>query len=203
MAITYPLTLPRGIASITLIARDAVSVAESPFTLTQEVQQHQGQRWEADVRFVAGTRSNVEPLLAVLTALKGRYGTFYLSEPRAASPLGTWAGAPVVNGAHAAGASAVAVDGFSAGATVKAGDYIQFGTGSASRLHKVLQDATESSGAMTLDIWPHLRSALLDNAAIVYQNATGVFRLASNERRWIVNPADIYEIGSFAAVEAL
>ena len=49
--IAYPLSTPNsiGIAEITLRARNAVAISESPFSFNQQIVRHAGQRWEADV----------------------------------------------------------------------------------------------------------------------------------------------------------
>lgn len=204
MTITYPLSLPNtDVRAIKIRAVDVVGLGESPFTFGQEVQQHQGQRWEADIELPPMKRADAEAWIAFLLKLKGRYGTFLLRDTISGTPRGTWAGSPLVNGAHAALATAVALDGFTPGATVSEGDWFSFGSGTSTRLHKSLTTATANgSGQVTLDIWPHLRESLLDNAAVVSSNATGTFRLASNTRAWDVELAQVYGI-RFSAVEAL
>jgi hypothetical protein len=91
------------------------------------------------------------------------------------------------------------VDGFSAGATVKAGDYLQIGD----RLYKVLLDATESSGEITLDIWPRLRESPADNAVVTTSAAKGLFRLASNTQGWALQGSGLRYTLAFGAVEAI
>lgn len=205
MTITYPLALPSvNIRGIRLYARNVVGVGQSPFTLTPQVQQHQGQRWEADIELPPLFRADdAEEWICFLQKLKGSYGTFLLRDTVSGTPRGAWAGSPLVVGAHAAQASAVNLDGLTAATTIKAGDYVQFGTGASSRLHKVLSDVTaDGSGLATIDIWPNLREGLADNAAIVTSNAVGTFRLASNAVEWDIGIARVYGL-RFAAVEAL
>ena len=205
MSITYPLALPStGIRSIVLRANDVIGAGTSPFTLTTQVQQHQGQAWEADIELPPMHREDAEQWITFLLKLKGRYGTFLLRDTVSGTPRGSWAGTPLVLGAHAAGASSVMLDGLSDGATIKAGDWVQFGTGLTSRLHKVLSDAgpVGSPPAAEIDIWPNLRESLADDAAIVTSNAVGLFRLATNQRSWDIGLAEIYGL-RFTAVEAL
>lgn len=86
---------------------------------------------------------------------------------------------------------------------LKAGDYIQLGSGSTATLHKVLVDAnTDGSGNATLTVWPHVRTAPADAATVVVQNAVGRWRLAGNETEWSINEALIYGV-SFSAMEAV
>jgi hypothetical protein len=198
MAISYPLTIPAtGIRSIVMRQRNVVGASVSPFTGAQQLVRHQGAWWEADIRLPAMKRADAEEWVGFLASLKGRWGTFRLGDPAGASPRGTWAGTPLVSGGGQTG-EAITIDGFSAGATAKRGDYIQIGD----RLYKVLADTTAAAGAMALDIWPRLRESPADNAPVTTSNAAGLFRLASNDVDVDISEALIYGI-AFGAVEAI
>lgn len=202
MTITYPLSMPTtGVRSITLRARQVVAATASPFTGQQQLVRHQGGWWEAEVTLPPMMRADAEEWIGFLMSLRGRWGTFLLGDPNATSPRGTWAGTPLVNGASQTGET-LNVDGFSAGATARRGDYITLGSGGSARLYKVLSDETAAGGAMTLDLFPRLRESPADNAAVATSNTTGLFRLASNETEWSIDVARIYGI-TFAAIEAI
>lgn len=111
---------------------------------------------------------------------------------------------PFVNGAGQTGNS-LAIDGASPNESsyLKAGDYIQLGTGATARLHKVLSDVvTNDAGQATIDIWPDLRSSPTDGSAVIISNTVGRFRLSSNQQSFSIDSASIYGI-SFDCVEAL
>ena len=207
MAITYPLALPTitGLRAVRLTARNSVGVSTSPFTFSQQTYKHQGQRWEAEVSLPPMPRSEAEEWFSFLVKLNGQYGTFLLGDPHSA-PRGSAAttpGTPVVNGASQTGAE-LDIDGLPASATgyLKAGDYIQLGSGSSATLHKVLNDVdSNASGEATLDIWPDVRTAPADDATVVVSSAKGVFRLASNMTGVDINEVEFFGI-TFAAVEA-
>ncbi len=206
MAISYPLTLPShtGIAQINLRAINTVAMSMSPFTYAQQVVAHSGQRWEADITLPSMKRADAEQWIAWLVSLRGQLGTFTLGDPTGATPRGSAGGTPVVNGADQVGGT-LAIDGCTASQTgwLKAGDYIQLGSGGTATLHKVLQDAdSDGSGNVSLDIWPYIRSAPTDGSTVVTSNAVGKFRLASNEQNWGINEASIYGL-TFGAVEAI
>jgi hypothetical protein len=113
-------------------------------------------------------------------------------------------GTPVINGASQTGSELI-TDGWTADTTgiLKAGDYIQLGTGSTARLYKVLDDVdSDGSGNATFDIWPNLRSSPDDNATITVSNCKSVFRLTTNVTDISINQASIYGL-TFGAVEAL
>ena len=208
MAITYPLSLPTitGIRAIRITAKNSVGVSTSPFSYTQQVYKHQGQRWQAEVALPAMTRAEAEEWFSFLVKLNGQYGTFLLGDPHSA-PRGSAAttpGTPVVNGASQTGGT-LAIDGLPASATgyLKAGDYIQLGAGATAKLHKVLNDVdSNASGEATLDIWPDLRSSPNNDATVVVSDAVGTFRLSTNEIGVDINEIEHFGI-VFAAVEAL
>lgn len=206
MAIVYPLSLPShtGLANITLRAVNQTAMSMSPFTYKQQIHNHAGQRWEAEVQLPAMQRADAEQWLAWLLSLNGRAGTFLMGDPLGATPRGALGGTPVVNGASQTG-STISIDGCTPSVTgwLKAGDYIQLGSASTATLHKVLQDAnTNGSGQVTLDIWPSIRTAPSDGSTVVTSNCVGRFRLNSGEQDWSISTASIYGI-TFAAVEAI
>lgn len=194
MAISYPLSLPTniGMASIELRAKNTVAVSSSPFTYKQTVYAYDGQMWEADVTLPPMNRDDAESWIAFLMSLKGRYGTFLLNDPSATSVRGTATSATITG---SAGDSSVTV---TMSGTLKAGDYLQLGSGNDSTLHKVLAD---KSGSGTLEIWPKLRKDRSSVSADL-TSASGLFRLASNETAWSVNDASFYGI-SFGATEVV
>ena len=86
---------------------------------------------------------------------------------------------------------------------LNAGDYIQIGTGSTSRLHKVTSDVTsDAHGNAAIDIWPGLREVPSDNAVLYTDKPVGTFRLSANNQSWDINEAVHYGLG-FDAEEAL
>lgn len=206
MTISYPLTMPAvsGPNAVTLRARSTVGMSASPFTGEQQIFAHQREVWEADIALAPMKRANAEEWIAFLLALNGMEGTFLLGQPLNTAPRGVGTGTPLVNGASQSGKTLV-TDGWSNSVTgiLQPGDIFQLGSGSTSRLHQITQRAdSNGSGQATLDIWPRLRSAPADNAALTITNPRGVFRLASNDREWAIEVGGIYTI-RFSAIEAL
>ena len=162
--------------------------------------------WQATVTLPAMKRAAAEEWIAFLLSLKGQVGTFNMGDPVAATPRGSARDTDsiLVNGALTNG-SAIALDDCPASQTgyLKAGDYLQIGTGTSQQLFKVLADAdTNSSGETTVDVWPNVRTTIANNAAITVQSTKGIFRLASNETNWSVNEVAVYGM-TFAAIEAV
>ena len=194
MAISYPLTMPTniGIAEIELRTRNTVAISQSPFTYKQQTHSYDGQMWEADITLPPMNRDDAESWVSFLMALKGRAGTFLLYDPSAKTARGT-ATSAVVSGSAGDSTVTVVMTG-----TLKAGDYIQLGTGSDATLHKVL---IEQDGDGDLEIWPKLRKDRTSVSADL-TSASGLFRLAANETSWSVNNASFFGI-SFGASEVV
>lgn len=194
MAITYPLSPPTsiGIADITLRARNAVAVSESPFSFSQQIVRHAGQRWEADVSLPPVRRDLIAPWIAMLMALRGPFGTFLLGDPDFTEPQGT---ATSATASGVAGAETVTL---SMTGTLLAGDYIQVGAGSSARLYRLLEDR---SGSGAVAVWPALRAAYT-GASVNLSSPQGVFRLAGPATEWSINNNNAYGL-SFSAVEVI
>lgn len=207
MSISYPLSLPTatGLAQITFRMRDVIGVAESPFDLSSQVYDMGGARWEADIVLPPMVKASADDWLGWIASLRGMFGTFLLIDPDHTSPRGTWAGTPLSNGSHAAGVRSIAMDGFTAGATVKRGDRFSVGSGSTTRYYMVAADATASGGGtLTLEIWPALRATLADNTALTTSSPACRMRLASNVREWTAAPGVLSLYGlRFSCIEAL
>lgn len=194
MAVTYPLDIPNtiGIESIELRAINAVATSQSPFTYKQQIVAHQGQRWEASVSIPTVRRDLAAEWKAFLTALKGQVGTFLLGDPDYVNPRGDVSSC-TLSGSAGDETATVTMTG-----TLKAGDYIQLGTGSAAKLHQVLVDQT---GDGDLEIWPKLRSDYTDET-VIFNSPKGVFRLKGNSQSWQINNSNFYSI-SFECVEVI
>ena len=194
MALSYPLATPTtiGIESIELRAVNAVAVSQSPFTYKQQIVSHSGQKWEASVNIPSVHRDKAAQWKAMLVGLKGQTGTFLLGDPDYVAPQGTVSSCVLTGNVGDETANVVMTG------TLKAGDYIQLGSGSSSKLHQVLLD---QDGDGTIEIWPSLRSDYT-SSTVVFNSPKGVFRLATNMTSWSINNASIYGI-SFEAVEAV
>lgn len=205
---TYPLTLPThtGIRSINIRAVNVVAYERSPFTLSGQAQASAGQGWAADVTLPPMKYEDAEQWNAWLLSLRGQFGTFLMGDPVRALARGSARGTDTVtvNGAGQTGENLnITSDQLSELEYLKAGDYIQLGSGISTTLHKVLVDVdTDASGNATLTLWPHVRTAPSNGATVVVENAKGRWRLSSNESEWSVNEASIYGI-SFSAMEAI
>lgn len=199
--VTFPLAFPTitGIDSIVLRTRTIVGKTLSPFTFQEQVQVHQGQRWEGSIKLPAMKRASAEEWIAFLLSLNGAEGTLLVGDPNGSIARGSASitpGAPEIFGAAQTG-NQVDIDGVPASAVgyLLAGDYIQIGSGVNSHLHKVLQDTdSDSTGLIQPFIWPKLRGSPNDNSVVLVEDTVGTFRLASNTTEWSIDVATFYGI---------
>ena len=206
---TYPVTIPATFApsSTTFRIKRIVGASTSIFTGEQQVYQYSGEWWECEVSMPPMRLSSARAFVAFLVSLRGQYGSMYLGDWDARIPLGTAsssAGTPLVKGASQTGNTLVC-DGAPNSQTgyLKAGDYIQIGTGATGKLHMVVADSnSDGAGNFSLNIEPALRTSPADNTTIVVSNTKGVFRLVSNETSWQTNAVSLYGI-TFAVREII
>lgn len=203
MSITYPLNPPNiaGLGPQTVKFRmvDLVGETVSPFTGGQQEQQWPGNWFEIEINLPPMKRQQAVQWVAWLGALHGKFGTFLMGDYNALTPQGTALGAPAAAGSgNINGMSQLVTQGWTPGATLKAGDYIQAGQ----RLYMNLLDAAaDGGGNMTLQIFPNIRESLTAGATLLTSNTVGTFRLADNQREWTVDRLKTYGI-MFKAKEA-
>jgi hypothetical protein len=182
------------------------ALSQSPYTGQQYVYSWLGQWWEVSATFPCGDRTLNSQLVAILTALGGRSGTFFFGPYGSeAVPLGVATGLPVVNGANQDNSATLTTDGWTANVTgiLKAGDFLQVGTGTSARLYRVLQDAnSDAGGNATLSLFPRVRPGTADNSPITTINPVGVFRL-NGDLIYTLQAGGVYQELSLTAIEAL
>ena len=206
MTITFPRPLPAfpDNSTVQISPLNTVAVLDAPFSLKQQVQRFDGQLWSAEITLPSMPRAVAAPWTAFLLAMNGRHGTVLVGDPAAVAPLGVATGTPLVDGASQAGGS-LATKGWSASVTgiLKAGDYIQLGSGATTRLHQVIEDADSDGGGLAaLTLWPDLRESPADGAAVTTQSAKGTFRLTANDAGWTTDARGLYGV-TLSLIEAV
>lgn len=208
MAITYPIELPTEakVSALGFQPEAVVAAVRSPFTFSEEVQVWDGQAWQVTIT-LAPRRGRVlgAPITAFLLKLNGMEGSFLFGDPLGQVPRGIATGTPLVDGAQSARARVLLTKGWSVSTTniLRAGDYIQLGSGATARLHMVLNNVnSDNTGKASLDLWPALRVAVSNNAALTVTGCKGVFRLADNAMPWNLARRNQYSI-SFQAREVI
>jgi hypothetical protein len=196
MAITYPLTPPAAIriASLRFSAISAVARNISPFTFSSQSYNWTGTMLSGDVECPPMNRADAEELIGFL--IMAARGTFYFRDYANGTQRGNMSSNPELDGAHVANTTTITIDGGSGSWAV--GDYIQLGTGSSSKLHKI----TQVNSATSYEIFPLLRTNYPDNTTIDYTDAVGVFRLGTTTCDWSIDTAKKYGL-NFSIFEAI
>lgn len=197
MAITYPLTFPSQVPSqITMRLNSVNGVEVFPFVAKVQVQEFAGRWWEFEARFPPLVEADGKRLAVFLGKLDGRKGTFLagdLSNVNRGTPTGT----PVVDGTGPTGVT-IPIRGFDPSSTgnLLYGDYVQFGTGDAARLHMILNDSVDGdiAGDSEIDVWPPVTAnqSLADGQSLITTDPVGLFRLVSNANDFDVKEARLY-----------
>lgn len=176
-------TLPtsRRPASITVTSWSPTLVSRTQSLRTQR-RSRGGQRWKLHCAYGTMERDDYLDLWGFLNAQRGQYSAFTLTLPSGIFPRGTWGGTPLANGAAAAGASSVAVDGLTISITGigKRGDFIKFANHS--KVYQLTADVNSNgSGQTTLSIMPNLVAAVADNEALTVSAVPFNVVLAADE----------------------
>lgn len=205
MAILYPISLPSGgVRQVSFRQRSVVAINRSPFSFAEQVFEHTGQAWEITVDLAPMKRTPAAPWIAALMSLNGRSGMFYFGDTAYRAPRGIGTGTPIVNGAGQTGYDLLTY-GWAVSTTgiMKAGDWIQLGSGATQRLHMVMSDTnSNAAGVATLTLWPRVRAAFPDDTPITVTNPKGVFRL-NEAAGWNVDVDKLARGLTFSAMEAL
>ena len=174
-----------GFQSMTMRLVSATAISTSPFTFDQQTYEHQGVRWEAEVKLPPLKRSDAKQMEAFFAQLRGQAKTFSMG-----NPLHNVAGA---TGSITSGAQGATNVTGTVSSHVEVGDYFEVGG--------ALYILT-AENASTLDIMPPLRTAISSSTPLDFTLPKGEWRLASNDIDWSINKAGIYGF-TFACVEAI
>lgn len=184
--LTFPSLSRNGPAGFTFRKLSNTQTFESPFTAGVQTMVLPGARWACAARFDNLQPADRAKLLAFLASLRGTAGRFYLGNLGQPTPRGTALGTPLIKGASQTGASLI-TDGWTAGATLLAGDFIGFNAGA--ELRMLIADATaDGSGNMTLSLDEPIRVSPGDNTALVTAAPTCIMRLTGDEIGTDYNP---------------
>ena len=179
------------------ISRSSV-ISESGFTGSQQVQRYPRAQWFTNVTLPPMKRALASKWQSFFMKLEGRANTFLMGDTDAKEIRGTTTSLSLLSGASI-GATSVSLNLSGQTKTLLEGDYIQFETGSDSRLHMVTADKT---GDGSVSIEPPLKAPLTTGSSVSIFNARGVFRMDSNDLSWSADEISTYGI-TFSCKEAI
>jgi hypothetical protein len=177
------ITLPTGLR----IAECSVGQARYDMAEMSDATGHAAARLFGPPRWRMQLRSHPSLTLAqaaqweaMLLQLRGGVNHLAFADPVRKVPQGTMRGTLTLDGAHGAGVVALSVSGGGgqAATTLKAGDWLQLGSGlGTSQLVKVMSDATANgSGVIALTVEPPLRSAFSGGAAVTWNSPLAYYK---------------------------
>lgn len=171
-------TFPNSPAPSTLTLKSVqptlLSVTHS---LRRQVRSRGGQRFGLTLGYTDLTRAEMAPLIAFALSQRGQFGTFQIVPAVLGYSQGNVAGAPVANGASAAGSRSVPTRGWTG--SLKAGDLVKFANHS-----KVYMLTADAAGAAALAIEPGLFASVADGEAIVTANVPMTVSFAKDDHDW-------------------
>ena len=141
--------------------------------------QIQGQRFSFTVSYPPMTRSEFAPIMAFIMKQRNRKENFTITFPTFLNAQGNETGTLLVNGAHSASDTIIAIDGFASDGAgrLKAGDFIKFAH---DKVYMIVEDVTSSSNSATVTIEPPLRTALTNNSSVTYDSVPFTVHLTSD-----------------------
>lgn len=188
---------PRAPAEVTWKLRQPSQANRSEFTGARRVTiLAESPRWTAQVKYppIIGERQ-IRPWRAALAMMQGRAGTFRL--PAFEQSQRTFRSSEITIDGDGQIGSAIATRGWSPGAAMLIGWFVEIGDG----LHQVVkQSMADAQGKMVLNVIPYVagRPHGTTIEAIV---PCGTMSLSDDEAGWTVGPGQKYEI-SFNCEEA-
>ena len=203
MTISYPLTMPSTPAFVSQqwSTIRGTGMSESPFTGGQQTVEFAYAKWKAVLTLPPMRRPTASAWTAFFAKLRGRSGTFLLGDQDAKVPQINKITAGTINGDVTLSSNADIGDtvlNISGTTAFKAGDYIQLGSASSSRLYIVVED---QAGGSTIQVEPKLKASATSGSTVTYNSPQGLFRMDSNELMWDTNAVSVYGI-SFSCTEA-
>jgi hypothetical protein len=160
----------------------------------RQARQIDAQKFRLRIRFPVMTRIEFAPINAFILKQRSQMESFTFVPPTVYNSLGVATGVISVNGSISAGVTSVAIDGManSTSGVFKAGDYFRF-TGQ-NKVYMVMADVSSNgSGAGTLTFEPPLRTAVSDNAILIYSNVDFTVGLTGDVQEFNISTENYFQ----------
>jgi hypothetical protein len=178
MSGTFPVSPVPG-APITLRSTAPTRVSQS-HSMKRNVRSRGAQRYSARLEWRNKRREDMAAIIAFVEAQRGQFGNFLMALPGYTTPLGSWAGSPVVDVAGQTG-YALNLRGLTPSQTgvAKAGDLIRIGTDL--KVYRVAADSNSNgTGKATVTLTQALMISPADGTVITSSNVQFTFACASD-----------------------
>ena len=149
------------------------------------------QRFSFTAQIITSTRSHVYgELMAFIMKQRSSKEDFTIIPPEIEDARGNETNVVLVNGAHSAGDTTIAMDNHHNDNphAFKAGDFIKFA--SHTKVYMIVADVQASSGASTVTIEPPLHQAVADDSIVTYDNVPFTVHLLNDAQEFGAVGAD-------------
>ena len=166
-----------------------ISISDSGRRFARKID---NQRWKFTCSYKLLTRAEFAPILAFITKQRGQKETFTVIPPKIKDAQGSETTTISVNGAHTAGDTTIAIDGFNADSagSLKAGDFIKFNNHT--KVYMVVADVTPSSNAATVTIEPPIIENLSNDETVTYDDVPFTVYLDTRVQQYDLGINDLY-----------
>ena len=182
------------IPSSVSISSNQNTIVSTTVSGRRQARQIDGQRFRLTVKFPVMTRSEFAPILAFMMKQRSQLESFQFTPPTVDDAQGSASTVISVNGAISAGVTTCSIDGMGNNLTgvLKAGDFFRF-TGQAKVYMCVADVSSNGSGAGTLTFEPPLRTAVSDNAVIIYSNVDFTVGLTGDIQEFTIGTENYFQ----------
>ncbi len=199
MPLTYPVDFPEfdgktPIQKMTMRLKEATTMTESPFNYTQLVNTYKAARWEAEITLRPLSHAEGRTFSAFLASFRGRLNTFFLAHPLEVLPSNLTV---TSSGTFQAGSTQLRIDNTQTNTDLKAGKHIAINQ----HIYVMLEDV-DGGVSRLIDIAPHLKNQVVDNANIEVDEPKGQWRLATSNFDFDIDRASKYSF-SFSCIEVI
>ena len=191
MSGTFPTSpTPSGVT----ISSNQNTIVTTTASGRRQARQIDAQKFRLRVKFPVMTRTEFAPINAFILKQRSQMESFTFVPPTVDDSLGVATGVISVNGSISAGATTCSIDGManSTSGVFKAGDYFRF-TGQ-NKVYMVMADVSSNgSGAGTLTFEPPLRTAVSDNAVLIYSNVDFTVGLTGDIQEFNISTENYFQ----------
>ena len=191
MSGTFPTSpTPSGVT----ISSNQNTIVTTTASGRRQARQIDAQKFRLRVKFPVMTRTEFAPINAFILKQRSQMESFTFVPPTVDDSLGVASGVISVNGSISAGATTCSIDGManSTSGVFKAGDYFRF-TGQ-NKVYMVMADVSSNgSGVGTLTFEPPLRTAVSDNAVLIYSNVDFTVGLTGDVQEFNISTENYFQ----------
>jgi hypothetical protein len=176
------------------IASDQTTIVSTTTSGRRQARQIDGQKFKLTAKFPIMTRAEFAPIKAFIMKQRSQLNTFTFIPPTISNSQGVASTVLNVDGALSAGTTTANIDNMtvSTNGILKAGDYFRF-TGQ-EKVYMAVEDLnSDGYGEGTLTFEPPLRTAVADNAVLIYDNVDFTVGLTSDIQEYTIGTSNYFQ----------